>query len=167
MFRQLIYWITNDEGKPIMTTQHNQLDLSLGFMMGTTYRKLSTLFQKGIKKHDITPEQWSVLYQIDREQGLIQKEIAKRSGKDKPTTTRILEHLEGKGLVYKRIGENDRRSFLVYSTEKGHELVQETLPIESQVTEDIKKCISVEEYEMLRELLSRINNYADEIIDGK
>lgn len=150
-----------------MITKHNQLDLSLGFMMGTTYRKLSALFQNGIKEHGITPEQWSVLYQIDREEGLIQKEIAKRAGKDKPTTTRILDHLEGKGLIYKRTGENDRRSFLVYITEKGRALVKETYPIEAQVTEDIKQIISNEEYELLMDLLIRINNHADEIIDGK
>lgn len=150
-----------------MTTKDNQLDLSLGFMMGTTYRKLGALFQNGLKEHDITPEQWSVLYQIDRTEGMIQKEIAKRAGKDKPTTTRILDHLEGKGLVYKRTGENDRRSFLVYITEKGHSLVQETIPIEAQVTEDIKKCISNDEYELLKDLLLRINNHVDEITDGE
>ncbi|MEC0129588.1 MULTISPECIES: MarR family winged helix-turn-helix transcriptional regulator [Paenibacillus] len=150
-----------------MTTKHNQSELTLGFMMGTTYRKLSMLFQNGLKEHDITPEQWSVLFHIDRTEGLIQKDIAKRSGKDKPTTTRILDHLEGKGLVYKRTGENDRRSFKVYITEKGRSLVKETVPIEDKVTEEIMNCISSKEYELLMELLLRINNHVDQITDGE
>jgi MarR family transcriptional regulator for hemolysin len=150
-----------------MTIQQNQLELSLGFMMGTTYRKLSVLFQNRLKDHDITPEQWSVLYQIDRTEGLIQKEIATRSGKDKPTTTRILDHLEKKELIYKRTGENDRRSFKVYITDKGKALIQETIPIEAQVTEEIKTCISSEEYMLLMELLLRINSHVDTITDGE
>lgn len=150
-----------------MTTQHNEPRLTLGFLMGTTYRKVSMLFQNGLKEYDITPEQWSVLFQIDRTEGLIQKEIAKRSGKDKPTTTRILDHLEGKGLVYKRTGEKDRRSFKVYITDKGRALVKETVPVEDNVTEEIMNCISSEEYEALMELLLRINNHVDQITDGE
>lgn len=150
-----------------MTTQHNEPRLTLGFLMGTTYRKVSLLFQNGLKEYDITPEQWSVLFQIDRTEGLIQKEIAKRSGKDKPTTTRILDHLEGKGLVYKRTGEKDRRSFKVYITDKGRALVKETVPVEDNVTEEIMNCISSEEYEVLMELLLRINNHVDQITDGE
>lgn len=150
-----------------MTTQHNEPRLTLGFLMGTTYRKVSLLFQNGLKEYDITPEQWSVLFQIDRTEGLIQKEIAKRSGKDKPTTTRILDHLESKGLVYKRTGEKDRRSFKVYITDKGRALVKETVPVEDKVTEEIMNCISSEEYEVLMELLLRINNHVDQITDGE
>lgn len=150
-----------------MTTEHYQSELTLGFLMGTTYRKISALFQNGLKEHDITPEQWSVLFQVDRTDGLIQKEIAKRSGKDKPTTTRLLDHLEGKGLIYKRTGENDRRSFKVYITEKGRLLIKETLPIEGKVTEEIMNCISSEEYELLMELLLRINNHVGQITDGE
>lgn len=150
-----------------MTTEHNQSELTLGFLMGTTYRKISALFQNGLKEHDITPEQWSVLFQVDRTDGLIQKEIAKRSGKDKPTTTRLLDHLEGKELIYKRTGENDRRSFKVYITEKGRSLIKETVPIEGKVTEEIMNCISSEEYELLMELLLRINNHVGQITDGE
>ncbi|MCM3338316.1 MarR family transcriptional regulator [Paenibacillus sp. MER TA 81-3] len=148
-----------------MTTYGNGLEHSIGFAMGVTYRKLSNLLQQRLKEYDITPEQWSVLYQIGRGNGLIQKEIAERSGKDKPTTTRILDHLERKGLIYKKTGENDRRSFLVNITDKGRLLIQETTPIEQQVAEDIKQCVSQEEYDVLMELLLRISNHVNELTD--
>ncbi|MBP1990023.1 MarR family winged helix-turn-helix transcriptional regulator [Paenibacillus eucommiae] len=148
-----------------MTENVNVLDSSIGFIMGVTYRKISSLFQHRLKEYDITPEQWSVLYQIARAEGLIQKVIAGRSGKDKPTTTRILDHLEGKGLIYKEAGTNDRRAFLVYITAKGTTLIQETTPIEQQLIKDIKQCVSEEEYNVLVELLLRINNFATELTD--
>jgi MarR family transcriptional regulator for hemolysin len=148
-----------------MTVKSNELDQSIGFIMGMTYRKLSALLQGWLKEYGITPEQWSVLYQIDRADGMIQKEIAERSGKDKPTTTRILDHLEGKGLISKQIGENDRRSFVVYITDKGKSLIQETTPIERQVATEIKQCVTEEEYEVLMALLLRINRHVNKLID--
>jgi DNA-binding MarR family transcriptional regulator len=146
-------------------TTVNLLERSVGFMMGVTYRKLSNLLQHRLKEYDITPEQWSVLYQVDRAEGLIQKEIAERTCKDKPTTTRILDHLESKGLIYKQTGKNDRRSFLVYATDKGSSLIGQTAPVEQQLIEEIKMCVTEEEYALLMELIIRINHRAAELTD--
>ncbi|GIP32204.1 MarR family winged helix-turn-helix transcriptional regulator [Paenibacillus sp. J2TS4] len=143
----------------------NGLNHSIGFLMGITHRKLALLLQNRLKEYDITPEQWSVLYQINRADGLIQKEIGERSGKDKPTTTRILDHLEGKGLVYKKTGIADRRSFLVHITDKGKQLIESTIPVEKQFINDIKQCLSDDEYEVLLELLLRVHRYADHLTD--
>ncbi|MEW9701673.1 MarR family winged helix-turn-helix transcriptional regulator [Paenibacillus sp. SI8] len=148
-----------------MKTTGSHLDHSIGFNMGLTYRKLSNLLQQRLKVYDITPEQWSVLYQIDKADGLMQKEIAERVGKDRPTTTRILDQLEGKGYVYKKTGENDRRSFLVYITDKGSSLMQETIPIEQKVITDVRQCMSNEEYNLLMNLLIRVSNQVSELTE--
>jgi len=141
--------------------------LAIGFIMGVTYRKIAGLLQSRLREYDITPEQWSVLFQIDRSEGLIQREIASRTGKDKPTTTRILDHLEAKGLVLKKAGIRDRRSFLVFSTERGKALIRDTIGIEAGVTEDVKACMTEEEYGELLELLLRINRHVGGLIDAE
>lgn len=133
--------------------------LPIGFLMGVTHRKLTALFQQGLHDYGITVEQWSALNQIDCAQGLIQKDIADRTGKDKPTVTRILDHLEKKGLIYKKPGERDRRSFLVFSTELGRRVIAETTPIEDEVTAEVKRCISETEYDAMMELLVRIQRH--------
>lgn len=138
---------------------------SVGFMLGAAYRKASTLFQSRLKPFDITPEQWSVLYQVDKADGLIQKEIAERAGKDRPTTTRILDHLERKRLVARRADNRDRRSFQVGITDKGRNLIRETLPIEMKSNEDVRSCMSEEEYETLIRLLVRIDHHAKDILE--
>lgn len=143
----------------------NLLERSVGFMMGVTYRKLANLLQHRLKEYDVTPEQWSVLYQVERAEGLIQKEIAERTCKDKPTTTRILDHLESKGLIFKQTGKSDRRSFLVYATDKGASLIKQTAPVEQQLIEEIKMCVTEEEYATLMELILRINRRVTEITD--
>ncbi|MDU4695507.1 MULTISPECIES: MarR family winged helix-turn-helix transcriptional regulator [Paenibacillus] len=140
-----------------MTTNHSRNELAVGFIMGVAYRKIAALLQHRLKGYEITPEQWSVLNQIDRANGLIQKEIADRTGKDKPTVTRIIDLLESKGLIYKQPGKQDRRSFVVYCTERGKEIIRDTTPIEQGVTNEVKRIMSGEEYDLLMELLQRIN----------
>lgn len=139
-----------------MSTSEEQPELAVGFIMGIAYRKIVSLLQHRLKDHDITTEQWSVLYQIYQSQGMIQKEIAERAAKDRPTVTRIIDILEAKGLVRKQTAQGDRRSFVVFSTEQGKALIQATLPLERSVVEDVKGMMTPEEYVMLMELLQRI-----------
>lgn len=141
------------------------LDTAIGFVLGITYRKLSNLLQLRIRDYDMTPEQWSVLYRISEQDGLIQKEIADRAGKDKPTTTRILELLEAKGYIVKKTGEKDRRSFLVYITPAGREVVAAIGPIESRLVEEATAGISEQEYKQLIKLLERIDDNVDRLTD--
>ncbi|MDU0332742.1 MarR family transcriptional regulator [Paenibacillus sp. 3LSP] len=136
---------------------HSQHELAIGYIMGMAYRKITALLQHRLKDYDITTEQWSVLHKIYNSDGMIQKEIADRTGKDKPTITRIIDLLESKGLVRKQAGERDRRSFVVFATERGRELICETLPIERGVNEEVKQLMDAEEYEKLVELLQRIH----------
>ncbi|GGD57940.1 MarR family winged helix-turn-helix transcriptional regulator [Paenibacillus nasutitermitis] len=146
-----------------MAANENVLERSVGALMGVTYRKMTNVLQARLKDYEITTEQWSVLFQVDQTDGLIQKEIAELAGKDKATTTRILDHLEEKGLISRKMSESDRRSFQVSSTDKGALLLKETLPIEKQVNQEIKQCMTDDEHELLMELLLRINHHVNKL----
>ena len=147
-----------------MTVQPNQLDQSVGFAMGVAYRKLTGLLQQRLKAYDITPEQWSVLYHISRTEGMIQRDIAELAEKDHPTTTRILDHLLKKGLIVKQINDEDRRAFLVTMTELGHQLLEQTTPIEHSITVDIQQCMSEDEFESFMKALRLINTHASQLM---
>ncbi|NIK67809.1 MULTISPECIES: MarR family transcriptional regulator [unclassified Paenibacillus] len=141
------------------------LDHSIGFLLGATYRKLTNFFSARIKEFGLTPEQWAVLYRVREKDGLIQKEIADRAGKDKPTTTRILDSLEAKGFVTKRASEHDRRSFQVYITEQGRATADAIEPIEYSTMVEIAQVLSTEEYEQMTSLLKKLNEHAKGLID--
>ncbi|WP_274361754.1 MarR family winged helix-turn-helix transcriptional regulator [Paenibacillus thermotolerans] len=139
------------------------LDESVGFLMGVTYRKISNLFMQRLKDYGITSEQWLVLYCICERDGMMQKDIAERSGKDRPTTTRILDVLHEKGWIVKKAGDSDRRSFLVYATDSGKALIRETEQIERQTVREATAGITGEEYILLIKLLNRIGNNIDQL----
>jgi DNA-binding MarR family transcriptional regulator len=141
------------------------LDHSLGFLLGATYRKLTNFFAGRIKEFGLTPEQWAVLFRVREEDGLIQKEIADRAGKDKPTTTRILDTLEAKGFVTKRASEHDRRSFQVFITKQGKETADAIEPIEYSAIAEISQVMSIEEYELMNQLLRKLNDHTTNLLE--
>jgi DNA-binding MarR family transcriptional regulator len=96
---------------------------------------------------------------------MIQKDIAELAGKDRPTTTRIMDVLEAKGFIIRKKGKTDRRSFLIHMTAAGQELIKQTVPIESQTVEDAAHGITSQEYNLLLSLLMRINENVDRLID--
>lgn len=133
--------------------------------MGVAYRRVTNLFQLRLKEYDITPEQWAVLNRVVEEDGLIQKEIAERAGKDKASTTRMLDVLEAKSFLVKQPGVQDRRSFTVHATEKGRALIRETLPIEEKTMRDALEGIPEEEERLVLSVLRRIQTNLDRWTD--
>lgn len=141
------------------------LEQSLGFTLGVASRRMSQLFAHRLKEYGISPEQWSVLHLIAGQEGLIQKEIAQRSFKDKPTVTRILDVLEEKGLISRKPGEQDRRSFRLYPTDKGRQAALHTEPLERGVNGELAAHMGEEAYYALLAQLKEIIRFADTLME--
>ncbi|WP_342565900.1 MarR family transcriptional regulator [Paenibacillus sp. FSL R7-0345] len=128
----------------------------LGFLLGSTYRRISTAFARALKPYDITPEQWSVLLMIVDRSGINQKEVAAAAAKDQPTTARIVELLLKKGFITKSLNQNDRRAFLLYPTDEGKQLIEDTVALERQVLSSAVTGLTEEQLEQLRVMLEHI-----------
>ncbi|MDG0789852.1 MarR family transcriptional regulator [Cohnella ginsengisoli] len=139
------------------------LEGSLGFTTGLVYRRMSNRLMQRLKPYDITPEQWSVLYYASRSEGQIQRELGERAGKDKPTTTRIVDHLVRKGWVVRRPDHADRRAIFIEATAEGRRLIDETAPIEAAVLSEVTACLTSEENETLLDLLHRVGKHIDQL----
>lgn len=139
---------------------------SIGFMLGQTYRKIVYLLSSRLKEFDITTEQFSLLYQLDKQDGINQKELAHRTSKDQPTTTRILDALYKKGLIQKKTSENDRRAFLLFLTDAGKEMVKQTLPIEQQTIQEVLHNISDADLAFMKQLLQQMSENAQKQIES-
>ncbi|WP_232696962.1 MarR family winged helix-turn-helix transcriptional regulator [Brevibacillus daliensis] len=130
---------------------------SFGFLLGHTYRKLVHLLSYRLREYDLTTEQFAILYQLHFEDGINQKEIALRTGKDQPTTTRILDALIKKGLVEKRMCKTDRRAFLIFLTHAGQETAARTIPIEQETIRDALTGMDEEKQKLIIELLLQVS----------
>jgi len=128
----------------------------LGFILYKTQRKLQNALHQQFKEYDITPEQWGMLKCLVDNEGVAPTELAEILLKDKPNTTRIAEKLKKKGLVTYQASMVDKRSYLIFITEKGIQLLAQVLPISMSLTQQAAQGISAEQVEELKMLLCKI-----------
>lgn len=105
---------------------------------------------------EITKEQWTVMAVLWRKDGVSQQSIAHQTGRDKPSTTRLIDNLEKLGYLDRKPAPDDRRSNLIFLTEKGQSIQQE---VESTVDETIEKMtygISEKELQTVRNVFKQI-----------
>src|ERR1043165_7221256 len=72
---------------------------------------------------ELSPSMTAALATIERHGPMTPSELAARERIQRPTATRVLARLEEAGLVTRTPDPDDRRSFLVSSTDEGRELL--------------------------------------------
>lgn len=131
-------------------------DESIGFLIGKTYRKIVMHVTTHLREFDLTPEQFSTLFVLSKQEGINQKELALRTAKDQPTITRILDALAKKGFIEKKVNETDRRAHLLMLSTKGREWIKLAIPVEAKAIAEAVDGMSQDELQTLRETLLRI-----------
>ena len=83
-------------------------------------RKMNRNFRKiGL---EITPEQWTVLAYLWKEDGVTQQKLCDATFKDKPSMTRLIDNLVKQRLVTRDTSPHDRRSNHIYLTKEGRSI---------------------------------------------
>ncbi len=123
-----------------------------------TYR-----FKEMLKPFDLSPEQQLIMECLWEEDGITQKVISEKLMKDKPSVTRMLAHLEKKGLIYRIIPKENRRISKVFLTEKGKEIEEEVRKTAVLACEKTNYGLTEQDINTLKELLTKIqDNLNDE-----
>ena len=134
------------------------LDESVGFLISKTSLKMKNHLYQHFKPFDITSEQWGLLARLWETDRVSQKELADKTCKDQPNITRILDKLEGKGLIKREANPDDRRAFVVHLTDEGQKLKEVLVPIVKESLALALKGIPHDEVEQLKGLLNKIYN---------
>ena len=114
------------------SVKHEQrLDRLPVFLMEQIVKRYRVIAQQALReaRAGITVDQWVVLKQISENNGCSKVEIGQSTVKDAPTTTRIIDQLVSKNLVSKQLDPEDRRRYMVFTTEKGGQLIERLLPV--------------------------------------
>lgn len=131
------------------------LDKSIGMYINSINRKILRFLSLNLKKYNITTEQWSVLLHLTEEDGVNQKQLAKKVDKDQATLVRILDILERKKLVIRKKSAEDRRSFLIYVTLEGKKLKEEVYPFIEHLFTNIVNGVSKDQLDLFIDTLSK------------
>jgi DNA-binding MarR family transcriptional regulator len=134
------------------------LDNSFGYLINLAAQRLKYELHQTFqaKGYDITPEQWAVLNRLWEQDGLSQVELAERTFKDKPGTTRILNLLEQKGVVIRRRDAEDGRVMHVFLTKAGKDFKEKLIPCAEDVLVKSGQNLTEEEVAQLKQILNKI-----------
>ncbi len=94
-------------------------DVPLGRLLYCTAQDLFNAGERMLKSSDVTLEQMHVLKELTVNDGMKQKDLGEKITKTPANMTRILDRLEGKGLLERRNCPDDRRAIRVHITPDG------------------------------------------------
>lgn len=132
------------------------MNSSLGFVLNRTAFSSKVSFNKKLKKYNISPEQWSVIYRIVENPGISQKELSDSTYKDQGNLTRMIDKLIDNGFIEKMIDENNRRSIKLFPANKAIEFSEEIIPLSILHNETLVDGFTSDECEILLNLLNKV-----------
>lgn len=94
----------------------------LGMKLRAAYLAMHRRFQARLAKSGVTADQFVVLSLLAEEQGIIQKELTRRTNSDANTTAALLALLERDGWIRREASPEDGRARCVFLTAAGRRL---------------------------------------------
>lgn len=129
-----------------------------GTYIERNFKVIKNTFLQEFKKAgiDITTDQWIILDLLYQEDGVSQNNLAIKSAKDAPTTSRIIDLMCKKGLTERRKVENDRRMHHIFLTEIGKETYDKIYPIAQNLREQGWNNLNDEDYENFLRIMNQV-----------
>ncbi len=121
--------------------------------------KASTAIARRLQKKfnmaglNLTIEQWSVLYQLWKKDGISQQELCNATFRDKPSITRLVDNLEKLQLVKRVPSETDRRINLIHLTRQAQKLEEETMALAEETLNEALETVPPDRIEVCKEVL--------------
>lgn len=134
-----------------------KLDESVGYLVALCSSLLERELHRHFRSFDVTPEQWAVLNRLWEQDGQTPKQLAEKTFKDQPNTTRILGKLEKKEFIIRKSHQQDQRSHYIFLTDQGRALKTELVSLAVETLNKALQGIPQEKEEELKRLLKQMN----------
>lgn len=108
-----------------MTSTSKKPPPTVGFLLHDVARLLRKRFEQNARDTGLTRSQWQVLAYLDRNAGIQQGALAELIDVEPITIGRIVDKLQGCGLVERRPHPTDRRIWQLHLTEKAGPMLAE------------------------------------------
>lgn len=113
-----------------------------GFRFSVLARCWRRAVERKLEEAGLTDATWSPLIHLSESgDGVTQKDLAVRVGIDGSSLVRLLDILEGRGFIERRVDTGDRRARLIFLTQPGRHAVA-----------DIRRVLARAEAELLADL---------------
>jgi MarR family transcriptional repressor of mepA len=133
--------------------------LVISNLLRSIMNKSRESIEQRVKDMDISPQQGRMISYIvqNEDKGLIQKDLAEVFQRRGASITSMLQGLEKKGYIERRIPENNERQKNIFVLPKGKALVDETNEAFYAAEKELVHALNEDEVQQLTELLRKID----------
>jgi transcriptional regulator, MarR family len=134
-------------------------ELIVSNLMRSIMNKSRESMEMRIKDLDISQQQGRMIAYIaqNEDKGLIQKDLAQVFQRRDASITSMLQGLEKKGYIERRIPKNNERQKNIYVLPKGKALIDQTNEAFYAAEKELVQALNAEEVEELTRLLRKID----------
>lgn len=133
-----------------------ELKDSISFLLSKCNQKAWALAQERLIEFHLTPQQAVALTNLYKRDGINQLELGEIIQKDRTTVSGIVNNLAISEYIVKRVNPNDKRSSLLYVTNKALAIKDEINAHILQVNENLLKDLTEQEQKLIIEILNKI-----------
>jgi DNA-binding MarR family transcriptional regulator len=95
---------------------------SIGFLLSRVGASVSEQFAAAVSEHGLVPRQFMALNIISEHEGESQQAVSESIGVPKSRMVGVIDELEEKGLVERRVNPYDRRQHALFLTDAGRKM---------------------------------------------
>ncbi len=147
-----------------MKKKEYYLGRTVGKMRGQLYRMQRQRYAKAAVQ--LTVEEAILLNMVNERTNQISQNLAQVTGKNKSVVMRMLDSLEGKGLLVRSQNPEDRRENLLTLTEQGEKVVRQYGKIERALAEDLLAGASEEDIDAFFRVVDVILDNGEKLLRG-
>lgn len=128
----------------------------IGRIVKTAYITLRREIEQLLRPVGLTHTQWSALGVLLHYPGITPSQLEQILMIERPSVTSLVNGLEGRGLVVRRVSPEDGRSKQIFLTDAGRKLAEETRHFAQIVEDRVKRGMTEDEFETLKALLVKM-----------
>ncbi|MGY4532360.1 DNA-binding MarR family transcriptional regulator [Pseudomonas sp. TE3786] len=132
------------------------LENLVGYVMRRVQLKISQHLSARLESHGIRPAQFTALTIIEQAPGLMQADLAKALAIEPPQAVLMVNKLEERGLAMRVRSNPDKRSYGLFLSKAGEQLLKTLKDVVVQSDLDATAALDADERQQLLSLLNRL-----------
>lgn len=130
---------------------------TIDFNIKAAWHAIARMYNQQALKYGGTMSVGFALLNIHSEEGTAATKIGPMMGLETRSLTRLLKSMEEKGLIYREVDKNDRRSVLIFLTKAGKKNKEKAKDTVLRFNEAVKENFSSQKLEVFFEVVQGIN----------
>lgn len=144
------------------TAKQRFVDDYLAYLLAQASHLVSAEFHARVEARGLSVAYWRVLATLSDADGMTMGELTRIVLYKQPTLSKIIDRMEGEGLIERRASADDRRKVRVHITEAGRALVAELQAEAKRHEADVLTGYGPEEKALLKKVLRQVISHCEE-----